>query len=108
MKRLYDLIVVGSGVLGTFHAFHALKKGLRVAIIEKYLPGRDYRVVVLDGEIISAYERISLSVVGDGKKSILSLLKQKQNPNHLIYKLLGFFIFKFVEGVVFERHCAGG
>jgi FAD dependent oxidoreductase TIGR03364 len=35
MKPLYDLVVVGSGVLGTFHAFHALKKGLRVAIIEK-------------------------------------------------------------------------
>ena len=35
MKPSYDLIVVGSGVLGTFHAFHALKKGLRVAIVEK-------------------------------------------------------------------------
>lgn len=35
MKPFYDLIVVGSGVLGTFHAYHALKKGLRVAIIEK-------------------------------------------------------------------------
>ena len=35
MKPLYDLIVVGSGVLGTFHAFHALKKGFKVAIIEK-------------------------------------------------------------------------
>jgi FAD dependent oxidoreductase TIGR03364 len=35
MKRIYDLIVVGGGVLGTFHAFHALKKGLKVAIIEK-------------------------------------------------------------------------
>lgn len=35
MKPMYDLIVVGSGVLGTFHAYHALKKGLRVAIIEK-------------------------------------------------------------------------
>ncbi len=53
-------------------------KGDRVAIIERYLPGKDYRVVVLDGEIISAYERISLSVTGDGKSSILSLLKQKQ------------------------------
>lgn len=51
----------------------------RVAIIERYLPGRDYRIVVLDGEIISAYERIPLSVVGDGKKSILQLLKVKQN-----------------------------
>ncbi|MDD5151916.1 MAG: FAD-dependent oxidoreductase, partial [Flavobacterium sp.] len=35
MKPMYDLIVVGSGVLGTFHAYHALKKGLRVAIVEK-------------------------------------------------------------------------
>lgn len=51
----------------------------RVAIVERYLPGRDYRVVVLDGEITSAYERISLSVVGDGRNSILNLLKQKQN-----------------------------
>ena len=50
----------------------------RVAIVERYLPGHDYRIVVLDGEIISAYERIALSVVGDGKSSILSLLKQKQ------------------------------
>jgi FAD dependent oxidoreductase TIGR03364 len=35
MKTVYDLIVVGGGVLGTFHAYHALKKGLKVAIIEK-------------------------------------------------------------------------
>jgi len=50
----------------------------KIAIIEKYLPGHDYRVVVLDKEIISAYERIPLSVIGDGKSSIFSLLKQKQ------------------------------
>jgi D-alanine-D-alanine ligase-like ATP-grasp enzyme len=53
-------------------------KGERVALVEKYLPGRDYRIVVLDGEIISAYERVALSVTGDGKHSILSILKQKQ------------------------------
>jgi len=35
MKHGYDLIVVGGGVLGTFHAYHALKNGLRVAMIEK-------------------------------------------------------------------------
>ena len=59
----------------------ALKKILgedRIALIEKYLPGRDYRVVVLDGKIISAYQRLPLSVTGDGKSSILALLKEKQ------------------------------
>jgi FAD dependent oxidoreductase TIGR03364 len=35
MKPTYDLIVVGSGVLGTFHAYHALKRGFKVALIEK-------------------------------------------------------------------------
>ena len=35
MKDNYDLIVVGGGVLGTFHAYHAQKKGLKVAIIEQ-------------------------------------------------------------------------
>ena len=31
----YDLIVIGGGALGTFHAYHALQKGLNVAVIEK-------------------------------------------------------------------------
>jgi D-alanine-D-alanine ligase-like ATP-grasp enzyme len=53
-------------------------KGDRVAIIERYMPGKDYRVVVLDGEIISGYERVALSVVGDGKSSIKGLLDRKQ------------------------------
>lgn len=35
MEHGYDLIVVGGGVLGTFHAYHALKNGLKVALIEK-------------------------------------------------------------------------
>ena len=34
MKK-YNLIVVGGGILGTFHAYHALKNGLSVALIEK-------------------------------------------------------------------------
>jgi glycine/D-amino acid oxidase-like deaminating enzyme len=31
----YDLIIVGGGVLGTFHAMHALELGLRVAVLER-------------------------------------------------------------------------
>ncbi|MCA4898616.1 MAG: TIGR03364 family FAD-dependent oxidoreductase [Bacteroidota bacterium] len=34
MKQ-FDLIVVGSGVLGTFHAYHAAKKGKLVLLLEK-------------------------------------------------------------------------
>jgi D-alanine-D-alanine ligase-like ATP-grasp enzyme len=60
------------------HALNEAFKIDRVAIIERYLPGHDYRIVVLDGEIISAYERIPLSVIGDGKNSVINLLKKKQ------------------------------
>ncbi len=59
-------------------ALKEIFKGDRVAIVERYMPGHDYRVVVLDGGIISAYERIALSVTGDGKNTILSLLAKKQ------------------------------
>lgn len=32
---MYDLIIVGAGVLGTFHAYHAAKAGQRVLLLEK-------------------------------------------------------------------------
>ena len=32
---MYDLIVVGAGVLGTFHAYHAAKAGRRVLLLDK-------------------------------------------------------------------------
>ena len=35
MKKKYDLIVIGGGVLGTFHAYHALRAGLSVLLLEK-------------------------------------------------------------------------
>lgn len=31
----FDIIIVGSGIMGAFHAYHAAKKGKRVLIIEK-------------------------------------------------------------------------
>ncbi len=35
MSKTYDLIVVGAGVLGTFHAYHALQQGYAVLLLEK-------------------------------------------------------------------------
>ncbi|MBI5644503.1 cyanophycin synthetase, partial [Candidatus Kaiserbacteria bacterium] len=50
----------------------------RIALVQRYVSGRDYRIVVLDKQVISAYERIPLSVIGDGRATILQLLKRKQ------------------------------
>lgn len=35
MDNKYDAIIVGGGILGTFHAFHALELGLKVCLVEK-------------------------------------------------------------------------
>ncbi|QKX03901.1 TIGR03364 family FAD-dependent oxidoreductase [Aquimarina sp. TRL1] len=35
MRAAYDLIIIGGGVLGSFHAYHALKRGLHVLLVEK-------------------------------------------------------------------------
>lgn len=34
-KKRFDIIVVGGGALGTFHAYHALLKGKKVLLLEK-------------------------------------------------------------------------
>lgn len=50
----------------------------KMALVQKPVRGRDYRIVVLDGKVISAYERVPLNVIGDGSSSIADLLKKKQ------------------------------
>lgn len=35
MTSSYDLIIIGAGTLGTFHAYHAAKSGKRVLLLEK-------------------------------------------------------------------------
>ncbi|MCC7357812.1 cyanophycin synthetase [Candidatus Uhrbacteria bacterium] len=50
----------------------------RVFLVQKPVQGKDYRIVVLDGEIISAYERRPLTIQGDGEKTIQELLQTKQ------------------------------
>ena len=34
-KKHYDCVIIGAGVLGCFHAYHAAKKGLAVLLLEK-------------------------------------------------------------------------
>jgi D-alanine-D-alanine ligase-like ATP-grasp enzyme len=49
-----------------------------VMLVQRCYSGRDYRIVVLDDDVISAYERIPLSVTGDGASTIEDLLVAKQ------------------------------
>lgn len=61
-----------------YRALRVIFKQDRIALVQQKVSGHDYRIVVLDDKVISAYERIPLSVTGDGHSTILSLLKKKQ------------------------------
>ena len=39
----------------------------------------DYRIIVLDGDVICCYERRALAVVGDGEATIVELVGQRQD-----------------------------
>jgi len=51
----------------------------KVFLVQPMVEGHDYRVVVLDGEVLSAYERLPLTVTGDGTLTIDQLLSAKQD-----------------------------
>ncbi|MEO1010450.1 MAG: TIGR03364 family FAD-dependent oxidoreductase [Bacteroidota bacterium] len=84
MKNAYDLIVVGGGVLGTFHAYHAIGKGLSVALLEKdALPRgatvRNFGQVVPSGmnSKWQAYGRESLAIYKDIQSKFEISLRQE-------------------------------
>lgn len=64
--------------LDFYKATRNIFNGDRVMLVQQPVRGRDYRIVVLDQKIISAYERIPLNVVGDGKSTVGQLLRTKQ------------------------------
>src|SRR3989344_1329346 len=61
-----------------YRAYRFAAKNDKVILVQEALSGHDYRIVVLDGKIISAYERIPLYIAGDEKTTIRGLLEKKQ------------------------------
>lgn len=61
-----------------YKAVRAVFRLDRIVLVQQLVRGKDYRIVVLDKKVISAYERIPLNIVGDGKSTIGQLLKIKQ------------------------------
>ena len=59
-------------------AMRAIFRRDKIALVQQPVRGKDYRLVVLDTAVISAYERVPLNVIGDGKSTILQLLARKQ------------------------------
>ncbi len=74
----------GSGVAKVWNkrellqAVNVFQKNENVFLVQRVATGNDYRIVILDGEVISAYQRLPLAVVGNGRSSVKQLLANKQ------------------------------
>ncbi len=52
------------------------KKYSRKVIVEKFITGHDYRVLVIDNKIVAAAQRVPANVVGNGKNTIQELIDE--------------------------------
>ena len=48
-----------------------------IALIETYLPGTEYRFLVIDGQVLAVLNRMPANVVGDGQATITQLVATK-------------------------------
>lgn len=55
-------------------AFEAAKKVSRSVIVEKYIVGEDYRLLVINYKLVAASKRTPAHVIGDGKSTIKELI----------------------------------
>lgn len=56
-------------------AFHAAKQVSPKVIIEKFITGEDYRLLVINNVLVAAAKRTAANVVGDGKSTIKELVE---------------------------------
>lgn len=58
----------------TLVAFEAAKEVSRSVIVERYIVGEDYRLLVIDYKLVAAAKRTPAGVTGDGKSTIQQLI----------------------------------
>ncbi len=62
-------------------AYRAILPYTKCGLVERYILGKHYRVLVVNGEVVAASERIPAHVIGDGINSIKKLIEiENKNP----------------------------
>jgi cyanophycin synthetase len=74
----------GKGVALNLATVAEVKAAFRLAstfcpqvLVEEYIRGRQYRILVVNGRLVAAAERIPAHVVGDGVKTVRQLVEQE-------------------------------
>jgi len=73
----------GRGVSLNLNSLDEIRWGYEIAaeynrrvLIETFLPGKDYRVLVINNRVVAVAERVPAHVVGNGKQTIAELLEE--------------------------------
>ncbi|HEX8396579.1 MAG TPA: cyanophycin synthetase [Pyrinomonadaceae bacterium] len=62
-------------------AFHIAQEYSREVLVEERFEGRNYRVLVINGKMIAASERVPCHVLGDGEHTVAELIDlENKNP----------------------------
>lgn len=56
-------------------AFETARHYTKDVIIERFITGKDYRILVVDGQMVAVAERVPAHVVGDGKSAVRQLIE---------------------------------
>ncbi|AXF57966.1 acylphosphatase [Salicibibacter kimchii] len=83
----------GKGVITNIEDKKALRKALRNVrrsdvLVERFIPGEEYRVYVIGKQVAGAIHRIPANVIGDGKHSIEALIDMKNKERQHNPRLL--------------------
>ncbi|MDD3839302.1 MAG: cyanophycin synthetase [Clostridia bacterium] len=62
-------------------AFRLVKRYDQDVLIEKFIDGKDYRILVVGNKVISVSNRVPAFVIGDGKSTIKQLVEQENKNN---------------------------
>ena len=89
--KTYDVLIIGAGIMGTFHAYHALKKGLSVALFEKNHQPQGATVKNFGQVVPSGMNRKWQRI---GRRS-LEIYKEVQNQTDITVRTSGNDLFCF-------------
>lgn len=80
-------------------AFSQAASGVGEILVERFQPGNDHRVLVVDNQVVAATRRIAANVTGDGESTITELVatKNKSRPRSHKQIVLDDIVERYLE-----------
>lgn len=89
-----DVAVKIKTLKGLKRVCQRLFKKYKYLLIEQFIPGQDYRLLILEKKLLGAVRRIPARIRGDGIKTIKQLIEQSNKQRRIQAKSLGPFLKK--------------